>query len=246
MMRTFVATSAVLLTALALNGGVAADDTRGLPDFCAADPARVVSLALADPALSLALVTVEESPAADRGATLLVEEVLDGGFASNTIVTDIPPAGGCDDAYVPGGKAFASILYTKDDLTGDEALTTIQSWPLLAGDGTALPDGPLSPATDISQLVTVLPGGTTLTIEELMEAGRNYVEPTPTPLPPGVPTPDPNLAPPDTSAPTVTGVMAPNTGTGNGRGRVPGVALLALIVAAAAAGVGALAVARRA
>ncbi len=66
-------------------------------------------------------------------------------------------------------------------LVDGERLVTLEAWPLVDGRAQV--------------------GGQSLTIDELLALGRAFIEPTATPLPPGVP-PPPTLVPPDTGAPS--------------------------------------------
>jgi hypothetical protein len=223
-----------LVTATA-TGSHAQEVPPSVPNYCEANPTRVISVALHDPNVALAIVSVEAPPIDGEAASLRVERVLDGDLDAS-IKTDDGTHRGCVAHYTEGATVFSSLFVAPDG----EYISTLQAWPVTGADGT--PVEGLTPSTDEGELLVEVPGGTVLTVDELMQAGRDFVEPTPTPLPPGVPT----VGPIDTGAPTQpSGVTAPNTGTG-GHAPAAGALLLGGIVVLGALGVGALALARRA
>jgi hypothetical protein len=81
-------------------------------------------------------------------------------------------------------------------VTVQDRVATLGGWRVVDAEGNPVVEG-LFPARDLDHLRAVIENDQSLTIADLLRAGRDYVEPTPTPFPEGIPTIDPNLVGPD-------------------------------------------------
>ena len=187
-------------------------------DLCAPnrpDPARAVHLALADPKLIIAVAEATGPRDLQNGTPVRILKLVKGTFPAQTAIADRQPPVTCvsDGVWDVRRPVFGVFL-----IDGDQ-IFTLAAWPFADGRAQV--------------------GGQSLTIDELLALGRAYVEPTPTPLPPGVP-PPPTLVPPDTGATS----SLPPTGQPPSGGF--GIAVwLAAAAIAALAGVGLVFAARR-
>jgi hypothetical protein len=198
-------TMAVVLAVVAVAVGVMLG--RGTPGAGAAglcpphDPARAIHLALGDAGAFIGVVEALGERDLDAGTPVRVVEVVAGEQATGETVADRQPTLAClsDGLWGPGQAAFGAFL------RADGEIYTLAAWPYVDGE--------------------VHVGDERYTIAELMALGEAYVEPTPTPLPEGVPTP-PLVEPPHSGT-----ITMPATGTGAGGGGGGVAAALSLAIA---------------
>ncbi len=187
-------------------------------DLCAPGrpvPARAVHLALGDPKLIIAVAQATGPRDLQNGTPVRILSVVKGTFPAHTAIADRQPPVTCiSDGVWDGRQPVVGVF-----LVDGERLITLEAWPVVDG------------RAQVS--------GQALTIDELLALGRAYVEPTPTPLPPGV-------APPPAMIPADTGGAAglPTTGKPPDGGSWPP-GWLAAAVVTALIGAGALGAARR-
>lgn len=168
--------------------GVSQDLPRSADDLCnKPDPGRAIKLALDSDNLIVAIVQATGPRNLDTGTSVRVIRVVEGTLDAREALADRQPTLEClsEGVWIQGQPVVGVFL------VADGTLSTLAAWPFL-GDRAVL-------------------NGERLTVEELLELGRTFVEPTPTPLPPGVPRP-PTLVPPDSGGPQ----RLPSTGGDSG------------------------------
>lgn len=189
------------LTALAVVSGIHAQDSSPTPAICGYPmPERALAFAFAEQRSAIALVTSLGDYGAATGRPARIERVLEGDLAVGETTVDSRPGITCvqRDVYGRGETLLVTFVVAPEE---DLVSTTFGLPVAAARDGVNVAD-PDTPLADIEVLTADGPRR----LDELLEAGRTYVEPTPT------------LAPGQTARPTFevpdTGVTAPNTGSG--------------------------------
>jgi hypothetical protein len=187
--------------------GAPAPTSTPLPELCGlGDPARWVHLAQSDDRQIIALASPLTTHDYKAGIELRIDHVIEGAFAEKQAIADVEPLFPCRVEQVwSAGVPVAAVF-----LLGTERadLFTVMGWPLT--DASGIPLGSEALASDTVDLASVrvkLESDVLLTIDGLLALGEAYVEPTPTPLPPGLSPPPP--APP---ADAGDGIVAPSTG----------------------------------
>jgi hypothetical protein len=208
----------------------------GFPDLCAPkDPARAINVAMKrGPELGIEFVIAVASPLTkygwETGIEVEIHRVLVGEFTLQSTKSDVHGTDCIAERVWESGEPVLGIFFISPE--DETTLYVTEGWPLKSAAGEELAKDSPSLASEPEALQVQLWDGGTVTVDELMELGRNFVEPTPTPLPPGVPTPPADLEAPDTDGRT--GVTAPNAGAG-ASGGVPYRAYAAIAAAAGTA-----------
>ncbi len=155
----------------------AQDATSTGGDLCARpEPARAMKLALDNDDVMVVIAQATGSRDLELRTPVEIVQVIEGTFDATTALADRQPTLAClSEGVWAVGRPVLGVF-----VADGTALTTLVAWP--SEDGAAIVDGQR------------------LTADELLALGRAFLEPTPTALPPGVPTP-PNVEPPDSGAP---------------------------------------------
>lgn len=189
-------------------------------DLCDPDPVRALHVALYDTvegSTGYATVAVASAVSAytyESGVMLEIHEIVDQPFPAelvtegNLIRTDVQSPAACFPIRAWSDASVKVAIFVVSQGT----VQTIGSWPIVSLNGTPLDGDSLTEDGATAELVA-LPSGETRALDEILDAARAYVEPTPTPFPEGVPTP--NLTPPD-AGPPPGGVTLPSTGDTRG------------------------------
>ena len=151
------------------------------------EPGRAAKLALDDDSVMIAIVEATAPRNLEDGTPVRVIRIVEGALNAPVTVADRQPTLEClsRGIWIEGRPVIGVFLVAEGEFI------TLVAWPFV----------------DERAVVN----GERLTVEELLELGRTFVEPTPTPLPPGVP-PPPTLVPPDSGRPQ----QLPSTGGGSG------------------------------
>lgn len=171
-------------------------------------PGRAIKLALDNEEVIVAVAEATGPRDLEAGTPVRILRVVEGTIDAHEVIADRQPTLEClsEGVWVRGQPVVGVFL------AAGGTLTTLAAWPW------------------VNQQVVV--NGVRLTLEKLLELGRTFVEPTPTPLPPGVPSP-PTLVPPHSAEPQ----QLPDTGGGSRAGGINLVSVgLAIAALASAAG----------
>lgn len=175
------------------------------PDGCPqAEPARAINFAQSQQDVIIAVVSPVDSYQFELGVTLNVIKVVEGEFALGETKADAAnPFPSCvKDLWVPRKPMLGVFTALKDPIN----VSTLEAWPLRAADGSPLTADQFSSENSLPADARVdVTDGESLTIAELLDAGRAFVAPTPTPFPPGV-------FPSTVVAADGGGIAPPNTG----------------------------------
>jgi hypothetical protein len=223
MIKAAIAAIVIASLCLSVASKAGAQDATPTPDdlaTCNFLPARVLHLALTSDDETIALVTPVTSYTFDTGVVLQVGGVIKGtlpaaAMQGSRLIADLKAAGACTAArlWKQGEPALAIFIVTGDD----PSVFTLAGWPIVDATGAprSAPDV-AGPALDNSAIDVQLRGGIS-SIADALATATAFVESTPTPLPPGFPTPD--LRGPDANAGTPAAQVAlPATGTTDGGG----------------------------
>ncbi len=174
------------------------------------DPARAARLALDNDDLIIAVAEATAARDLAEGTPVKVSQVVEGKFDATEVIADRNPTLTClSDGVWEVGKLVVGVFF----VASEKELVTMAAWPVEGGKARL--------------------NGVSVSFEELLEMGRNFVEPTPTALPPGVPTP-PKVEPPDSGGPLPQPTTVdPQNGRGGGAifFALSGAALAAFFVA---------------
>lgn len=252
-MRRIGLLAVVMCSALVVQGVSAQEGTPfdAAPELCNPPHDRLVSLALKDEGLFVAVVSPQSMWTYDEGVLLTVHTFLedppqDSRLASGDVIrADVGPIAVCfpQRAYTrEGSGTFAELVVVVVRAHSDGTFMTRSGYRVLDPEGApVLASAIASDSATISELSVELYDKRVITIDALMEDGRIFVEPTATPWPEGIPTIDPILVGPDSGVvgggPDVEGLPATGGESGEGKPWAPYVAGIAAVALVFAGGV---------
>lgn len=243
----FILGTVVLLTMQAVARGGEPEPPDG--DLCDPPYDRVMSIALSREPVASLLVAPETSWSFETGVLLRilgsagdtapdVSKALEG----DLVRADVTPLLPCfpmrlwkRDAALAQGHVVLAVLLVRSD----GSIGTTAGWPVVDEQGEAMLASELTRERSVGSLRVRLSDDATRTIDELVQAGRSFVEPEPSPRPEGVPTIDYARVNPDfgTDSGHPSGVALPQTGADGDRPKAwapfAGGALATVLVATA-------------